>query len=877
MKIRAAILLLFLLAFSAIPARAATSGSALLTPVEPASCPTAGCAPGQRLSYYLQFTLDSGVLKSGPDPNVKVCVYIPSSWQASNSIQLDSIGGVTGANYDSTVPCADAGMVPPTGFALLVAGSANLDPNSAIDTLNLSFRISPAGTGGGFLLMRVFALNSSDTWVKSSEYFTPSRISLAARSASVYVASDPSACSASPCFLNSSGDFANGLGTGLKDAVDALDVTQPNLKVTVLGTVALKGNPVLIDKSISLAGSGSGAALTVQTGSTCSAANPLLILTAGGSVQNLALSDGSCSSTTDRPLIKIKSTDPVSILSNTLSGGADAIQVGDSSGDNLGAVTVRYNQITGNSGYGLKWTDVAGSTSTVKLDLTANNIFSNRSGVQVDCAVGTSSAHPSRFAEHNYWGSASAPSQNDTHCTLTGGKQLGAAVAASTDGSGVDAIADTATTDWKYAFDSQISYQRSGGDPVPLVIVNHGSASPDGVPFPGTYSMLNPCSNAWDVFLEDSVDAAALAGKLSLSFSYNRSAACLAAVEMTTFCSQTASPQNYPLWWYDPRGQATAGWDTTGQKPAGSKPDATKGQTTSCDKTTHRIQVDIDNDSAKRPILAKDLAFLPLLAGIPVTNTFIGLASSQTATLQWTTISEPDVSGFVVLRSLVGSTGPFDPISDLIARKGSATFGSSYFYYDTGRTNGTALWYRIKLVRTDGNAVYSDVVKVIPDTPTSTPTFTPFPTLTPYPTFTPFRLPTTAVPATRIATATAIRFASPTARTATPKPGTVYPTDTFAPGGTVTPTTSGGGYPAPEESGTPATPDLTQTAGTPQDTQITLTPSITPTASRTAAPTLSRGEQIRGASKYISMLLGLLLGGGLVFGVAWAVFRRKRL
>jgi hypothetical protein len=50
---------------------------------------------------------------------------------------------------------------------------------------------------------------------------------------------------------------------------------------------------------------------------------------------------------------------------------------------------------------------------------------------------------------------------------------------------------------------------------------------------------------------------------------------------------------------------------------------------------------------------------------------------------------------------------------------------------------------------------------------------------------------------------------------------------------------------------------------------------LTPTASRTAAPTLSREEQIRGASRFISLVLGLLISGVVVGGLTWMLFRRR--
>ena len=877
MKIRAVLILLTMLALFAGPARAKplAQGSALIQ-VEPSGCPAGGCAPGQRLSYRLEFGID--VYDRGLNPNVKVCVYIPDAWRDapggdwrnSSVTRLDDTGGVTGVSYAKEPGCAED-PVPLAGYGLVAAGSASLGANYVYDSLNLSFRIASSSSGTGIILMRIFEQTSAGTWQRTSQVFT-SQLNLAGRSASVYVASDPAACSASPCYLNSAGDLAGGLGTGLKDAIDTFDLTGSGQTVTVLGTVALKGNPVVVDKPALLVG-GSGAALTVAQGSPCTPENPLLLLTAQVSLKNLTINDGSCTGTSDRRLVEINSPANVTIESNTLSGGLDAIRVDGNGGD----VLARFNQISGNSGYALKWQDPAGSPSSAHLDLTANNLFNNRTGEQVDCDGGASASNPARQVDHNYWGSPAAPDPVANHCTLVAGRQLGAPVAHSPSGPGLDALKVSVGTAKTYAFNKLIAYQRGAdGSDFDLFIINHG-ASPEDIPFPGGYAMPNPCSNAWDVFL---ADGAAPGGALNLFVPYSRSAACLSAIETSIFCAQTTSPQNYPLWWYDPRGQVTSGWDTTGQKPAGPNANAANGQTTSCDRTLHEIKVEID--ASGRPNLADDLKYLPLLVGLPVTNSFVGLASDLTATLLWTTVNEPDTSGFIVLRA-TAEAGPFSAISDLIARRGSATTGGTYSYVDSGRTNGTALWYRLELVRTDDTRVLSDVVKVIPNiatptlTPTITRTFTPTHTRTLFPTYTPYRLPTTAAPRqTQIVNRTATRAVSVTV-TRSLMPGTGTPPADL---GTPTPQGTQGlpteAYPPPLVSVTPATPDLTESASKPEVTETAAAPTITATPSRTSAPTLSLGEQMRGSSKYISLVMGLLLGAVLVFGLGWVVFRPRR-
>lgn len=835
--------------FSPVPAQAAPlRQSSTLQLVAPSSCPPGGCAAGQRLSYRLTFEI--GVYRSDLSPNVKVCIYIPSSWLDAGSVQLDSTGGVTAQLYTPDASCAED-PAPPTDYSLAVAASAAMTGNFFNDILNLSFRISRLASSQGSVLMRVFERTSDapDTWQRTSQTFTP-QIQVQSRSTTAYIASDPSGCSAQPCYLNSAGDQSNGLGTGLRDAIEALDETQPNLQVTVLGAVGLRGNSVLVDKPVLIQGSGD-AQLTVEPGAACTSGIPLLRFTNGGGLRTLNVSDGACSGGNDRPLVLVDSPAPVVIESNDLTGGSDAIRVTGGGGGN---VLVRYNLIRGNSGFALFWDN----TSAARLDLVANNLNGNRAGDPVECSAGAAAANPNRLADHNFWGGG-APGAG-THCAFSPGKHLGAPILALSGAPGLDARRVTVTGSKTYAFNNQIAYLRNGGSDFDLFIVNHGTNFPESQPFPGV-AMPNPCSNAWDVFLAGGAPANT---SLDLFFRYDRSSACIAAIETSTFCGQTTAPQNYPLWWLDPNGAITAGWDTTGQKPAGTGAGGVDGQPTACDLTQREIRVSIDTTG--RPDLTNDLRFTPFLVGVPTPTTFQGFASDRTVTLVWTTIVEPDLTGFTVLRSQ-SAGGPFDPVSDLIPRRGSATFGANYSFADGGRTNGVISYYRLRMTRADGTTFLSDVLGVTPNIATATPTFTPIPTFTPLPTFTPFRLPTSVVQP------------SPT-RAFTPTPF-IIATQAFTPSntplivfGTASPTPSGA-YPGPDD-----TPAATQPGGT-----ITPSPSLTATdggtptrtatASRTLAPTLSRAEQIRGASRFISLVMGLLISGVVVGGLTWLLFRKR--
>lgn len=825
--------------------------------VAPSSCPLGGCAAGQRLSYQLEFELGA-YDASQVVPNVKVCVYIPSNWYDASTVTLDPVGGITGSSYNNVVSVTGCSQdfVPPTGYTLAAAGEAVFNNVFVFhDSLGFSFRMASTATASGSVLMRVFELTPTG-WTRTAQVFTP-QMTPVPPTATLYVASDATSCTGSPCYLNSSDDLPGGIGTGLKDAVDAAPA---GARIVVLGTVTLKGNTVQINRQVSIEGSGE-ATLTSSGG--CN--NPMLEFSAGGALRGLNLNDGSCTAP-DRTLVSVNSPVDVTLESNDLTGGGDAIRVVN----NIGNLIVRYNHIQGNSGYALYWGDGAPGGG---LMMVANNIIRNRSGDPVECSAGATAVVANRRIDHNYWGGVSAPASTSTHCVVGPGKQLGAPIALNPAGPGVLAERITVTTNKTYRFDNQIAVRRSaeGGD-FDLYLVDHGATVPDAVPFTNPFAgSPNPCSDYWDVFL---ADGAAVGGALELSFKYNRSSACVAAIESSQYCGQTASSAKFPLWWYDPAGQVTAGWDTTGQNPAGSGAGGVSGQGTSCNLTLDEVTVTLDNSG--RPALTSDLGFTPFVVGVIVPVTFQTLASDQTVTVRWTTISEADLSGFYVMRSLAPN-GPFDPVSDLIVRKGSALGGGDYTFIDRGRTNGVTNYYRLKIVRTDYSFFYSDILSIIPNPATVTPTLTPTRTITPRPSFTPFfRLPTptrfptlTRLPSTPTRSSLGGLTATPTplitsfgSATAT-IPGYIGPEGTdFTPGLTGSPNPSG--YP-------PSGPSLLETqevSATSQRTPGTLTP--TPTV--TSAVTRSR----RNASDWISLVLGLALSGSVVVGLTWFLFLRRK-
>lgn len=834
--------------------------SSQLAALEPAGCPPEGCAAGQRLSYRLSFEI--GSYAPATEPNVAVCFYAPSDWLDSQyAPQLSGAGAVTGQAYApypaNTCPHDPA---PPAGYAVQAGAEGAMNTFFFTDSLDIRFRIARGAVTPGSLLARVFQRDGAGVWTRSLQLFTP-QVTILPPAGTVYLGASPTACGGSPCYLNSTGDEPGGVGTGLKDAVDAADPAGGAVTIQVDGTIPLKSQMVELNRAVRLVGAGQ-AGFTVQPGAACSPSAALLRFSAGGSLEYLNLDDGTCQDAGNRPLVIIDSAQPVAILNSTLSGGSDAIRV---SGAGAGAVRAEFNRISGNSRYALFWDN----TSAADLDMLANNLDGNRAGSAVECSAGAPAPAANRRVNHNYWGSTVPGAES--HCNLQQSKRLGAPVAPNPDRPGVLAQRVTVTDQVQHAFGQAVSFVRSGGSNFDLYLVDHGNSFPASLPFYENAVSPLPCSHPYDVFLAGQAPAGTT---LDLSFSYAADAACVAAVEMSTFCEQTGAPQNYPLYWLDPAGQVTVGWNTTGQAPNGPGAAGAAGQTTSCNLNDHSIKVSLDTSG--RPGLDADLGYTPFLVGMPILKSFMPFASDQTVSLFWTTVSEPNVSGFRMLRSL-NANGPFEPVSDLIPRRGSATSGMTYSFADGGRTNGITNYYRLQIEMSGGGTTLSQVVSIMPNIATITPTWTAAPTLTPWPTITPYSFPTSifSYPTRAFPTTSFGQTDVP----AGPYPG---PTSLFSltqtqqvalltPSATATPRSA---YPAPQGSDSPETAQTITPTGTPLAGARSGTP--TPTPTRTPQVTLSRAQQIRGASQYISLVMGILASALLLGGLTWLMFGRRR-
>lgn len=907
---------LFLLAGSTSTSQAQTIQTIAITQLGPAICPPGGCAPGQTLNLNASYDFSNN--------NVLVCVFTPATWGV-NTIRFSPTGSLTNATY---LPAADTTTcgAPPENYML--AGAVQAAVGTAVgDSLNFNLRLGSSASGNGSITVRTLESAGTPPWTQTNQFFIA--LTVAPSAAIVYVANDAAACGTnSPCYLNSNEDLLTGIGTGLKDAVDAY--SSPAV-INILGSYLVKSNTVLIDQSHTIQGVQDSR--ITYNGTQCT--QPMLSITNGATLQNLNITADSCPSPS-RDLVMVDSNLPVSIESNDFTGGANAVHIAGGSGN----VRLRFNNIQNNTGYAVS-RDAVG---TALITAYANNFFNNRSGFQVECNNFSSSLN------HNFWGFGINAASGASHCStalipLDEGKRLGAPVLLNPNAPGVAAAQVTVTDSKQYAFNNAIAFQKTSGSNFPIVIVNHGQGSPENVPFTGGMpSSLTTCSNYYDVFLGET---GASPANLDLYFRYDQTPGCTAFIESAEVCG-THDQALVPLWWYDPVNSITEGWDTTGQNPAGSgAPAGTTGQTTTCQTASKEIQVSLDNNPNERPNLAADLNFTPLVVGYrpgPISIVFSGFSASAgntQATIRWSTASEKDIRGFYVVRS-ISETGGYERASIFISRRGTDTTGYAYEFVDAMLTNGQKYYYRIETITTTSESAYTAAASVVPapptptptatntftptntytftpnpaqtDTPTSTATLTatntftvtPTPTITRTPTLTPTRTRTSIVYYTAVRTSTSIYgiyrsptpyptrtlFPSRTSTRGTPgtqtSSGSAYPVGTSslaitgspqsgAPGSTtITPigtTETGGAYPGEIEPTIAGTQLSTAIEGSafPQQTQTTF--ETTPSE----IPLTSRNWPVEWVGRYWPYLLSLLIFEIFIVGICGLILYRKGL
>lgn len=716
-----------------------------LTMVSPESCPSGGCAAGQRINFNVSFSVDpqytSGV-------NTQVCIYATSSWADYSDGWISSTGLETGKVYTSGEYNSICTSHVDSGEEWIAGAYTSLSAGTNTDQLEFALRIHADAAQNGLVKVKVFQADSSGAFQDETTNLTKS-IKVAtgsAKASTVYVAETAEDCDGhTDCYVNSGENGAGGVGTGLYDAIHAVSAGS---EILILGDYPIKSETVVVDKDVTISGFDSDSTITYGgDGDDCS--NPMLSFTSGGTLKDLVINDGNCTSPS-RHLIEVNSDADVTIEHNTLDSGNRAINILDNTGD----VSIAFNQISDNLSYAVYRQSGSGGT----VEIFANNIIDNRSGIQVNCNnLGT--------ADHNYWGEGITATNSASNCTVDDGKQLGAPIVLSSDGAGVEAVRQTVTGTTKYAFNNKIGVKRTGGSDYDVIIVNHGQGSEENIPFLEEGSgAIEACSNFYDVFLADGASAS----DLVLTLKYDLNSSCISTIESSDYCGQSDSSE-YPLWWYDPANDITDGWDRTGQNPEGiGAGDTDYGQVTTCNLTENTISVTIDNSG--KPGISDDLVFTPFVVGLPLSD---GVDLSEfTVTfdvtendLRWTTSSEVNIEGFHILRSDT-KNGTYSRVSSLIDAIGNTFIGGIYNFTDEDVQFTRMYYYKLEVVDDSDNTIeIYGPVGVLTATGTPTPTLTRTATLT--------RTPTKTRTSYATRTATTYYYRSPTsyyrASTSTPR------------------------------------------------------------------------------------------------------------
>jgi hypothetical protein len=295
-----------------------------ITPNPADACPSGGCAVGQRLG----FTVNYSFTQPSPAPTespiqIQMCFYAPdASWKADFFVA--DTAGQSGAVYQNSITGC-------SGNNLIGGASTTLPSGTSSDSLGFTLRL---GASAGNLLVKVFV----DGALLGEGYSLP--ISVIPANTNSFAASTKADCGAnSPCYVDSPGDLPGGLGTGLKDAIDAAPANGSST-ITLLGAVKIKTNTVKVTQALTLKGAtGSKLAPAVPA---CS--NPMLELDQNVTLTSLFMDATGCPAPS-RDLVVINNTS-ATLENSTLTGSNNAVTIQNTAG----LVTIRFNQISGNHG-----------------------------------------------------------------------------------------------------------------------------------------------------------------------------------------------------------------------------------------------------------------------------------------------------------------------------------------------------------------------------------------------------------------------------------------------------------------------------------------------------------------------------------------------
>ncbi|MBG0771144.1 MAG: hypothetical protein H0S82_05510, partial [Anaerolineaceae bacterium] len=242
------LLAIFLSAVFVISAFSNTDRADGITLLTPSTCPSGGCAAGQRLNFSVSFPLSPYSFS----PNTQVCVYAPvGGWADYSTGWISDKGLVTNTTYTSGETGGLCSTNTPSGYEWITGAYASLSTSVSSDSLDFALNIDSSAATAGNIRVLVFETNSSGVWGNTLNY-PSSTFTVAAHTNSVYVGNTAADCGIhSPCYVNSGDDLDTGLGTGLRDAVNAASAGDA---IQILGDYPVKNKSVLVDKVVEIMG-----------------------------------------------------------------------------------------------------------------------------------------------------------------------------------------------------------------------------------------------------------------------------------------------------------------------------------------------------------------------------------------------------------------------------------------------------------------------------------------------------------------------------------------------------------------------------------------------------------------------------------------------
>ncbi len=165
------IVLFVLLTFLAITVSNASPDGLFL--ISPASCPSSGCAAGQRLNFNVEFSTDP---LSTSGPNIQVCIYALKDGESDSGSNpwVDYSHGWISTNGGAYTPGETASVCSSNTSTndIYIAGVFSTHSNPTTDDIDFALNINPSTDIDGYIKIKIFQVDSSGSVWTTSDQFT---------------------------------------------------------------------------------------------------------------------------------------------------------------------------------------------------------------------------------------------------------------------------------------------------------------------------------------------------------------------------------------------------------------------------------------------------------------------------------------------------------------------------------------------------------------------------------------------------------------------------------------------------------------------------------------------------------------------------------